>query len=35
VRWETIAMCLSIPQPAMLACHGAIGRPYFVSIDGK
>jgi len=28
-------MCFSIPLSAMICCHSAIERPYFLSIDGK
>jgi hypothetical protein len=30
-----MAMCFSRPQPAMIPCHSAIERPYFISIEGK
>ena len=30
-----MAMCLSRPQSAMILCHSAIERPYFVSMEGK
>ena len=29
--YPTMAMCLPGPQPAMICCHSAIGRPYFFS----
>ena len=28
-------MCFSAPQAPITACHSAIERPYFRSIDGK